>query len=103
MSLLDIDEKITLVSGGVENFGLMQRVLADYEIDTLFHLAATALVGKVMLSPLSTFQTNIMGTANILEACRVVGNVEIIIVASSDKSYGHSNKLPYVESMPLNA
>ena len=64
-------------------------------------MAAQAIVGTANRSPLSTFESNIKGTWNILEACREHKLIERIVVASSDKAYGDQKKLPYTEDSPL--
>lgn len=97
-----LDESLNLVRGAVENMELIERILAEYEVDTVFHLAAQAVVGAASRSPVSTFETNIKGTWNVLEACRRVPGVKRIVVASSDKAYGDHEYLPYTEDMPLN-
>lgn len=93
--------KMSIVNGSLENLETIERVLGEYEIDTVFHLAAQAIVGVANRNPLSTFQANILGTWNILEACRRSPLIKRIIVASSDKAYGDQKELPYDESMPL--
>lgn len=94
-------QDINLVSGSLEDLQLLERTLGEYEIDTVFHLAAQAIVGTANRNPLSTFSTNIMGTSNLLEACRRSPLVKNIVVASSDKAYGDQEVLPYNEEMPL--
>lgn len=94
-------EKINIVRGEVENYPLLERALNEYEIDTVFHLAAQTIVSIANRSPLSTFEANIKGTWNLLEACRRVDTVKRIVVASSDKAYGSHDKLPYSEEAPL--
>ncbi len=80
------------------------RVLNEYSIDTVFHLAAQTIVGTANRSPLSTFEANIRGTYNLLEACRTIGDpVQRIVVASSDKAYGSHEQLPYREDFELRA
>jgi CDP-glucose 4,6-dehydratase len=79
---------------------LIARTLAEYEVQSVFHLAAQTIVGTANRSPVSTFETNIRGTWLLLEACRLHG-AERVIVASSDKAYGHQDELPYRESQPL--
>jgi len=96
-----IHEILNIVWGGVEDYSLLERTLNEYEIDTVFHLAAQTIVGTANRNPLSTFETNIRGTWNLLEACRRSPLVERIIVASSDKAYGEQDKLPYREATPL--
>ncbi len=67
----------------------------------IFHLAAEAIVDEAYKNPFSAIETNVMGTVNILEICRKRGNLESIIVVSSDKAYGKSKELPYREHFPL--
>ncbi|MFQ5875038.1 MAG: GDP-mannose 4,6-dehydratase, partial [Dehalococcoidia bacterium] len=93
--------RIVTVRGDVEDLYTLERVLNEYEIDAVFHLAAQTIVGTANRDPLATFETNIKGTWNLLEACRRVGSVQRIIVASSDKAYGVQEQLPYDEATPL--
>lgn len=95
--------KIDVVRGRLENQRLLERALGEYEIQTVFHLAAQTIVGIAQRSPISTFESNIRGTWCLLEAARRVGRIEQIIVASSDKAYGEQDDLPYRENAPLNA
>ena len=94
-------KNIKIVSGKLEDLALLERALGEYEIDTVFHVAAQAIVGVANRNPISTFEANIQGTWNLLEACRKSPLVKRIIVASSDKAYGDQEKLPYDETMPL--
>lgn len=94
-------EKINVVRGALEDYACLERVLGEYEIDTIFHLGAQALVEVANHNPLSTFESNIRGTWNILEAARRTPTIKKIIVASSDKAYGIHERLPYDESTPL--
>lgn len=91
-----------IVRGELENYQLLLRVINEYEIDTVFHLGAQTIVGTANRSPLSTFESNIKGTWNLLEACRNCSNlIERVVVASSDKAYGSHEQLPYKEDTPL--
>lgn len=101
LDLLGLRGKVTVVNGELEDLELLSRILNEYEIDAVFHLAAQAIVGAANRSPISTFETNIRGTYMLLEACRVTKSVSRIIVASSDKAYGSNPKLPYREDFPL--
>lgn len=94
-------KSINVVSGKLEDYDIFERILGEYEIDTIFHLAAQAIVGVANKNPLGTFSSNIQGTWNVLEAARRSPLVKQIIVASSDKAYGDQEKLPYDENMPL--
>lgn len=90
-----------MVRGEVEDAVLLERILNEYEIDVVFHLAAQTIVGTANRNPVSTFETNIRGTWNLLEACRRNPLVKKIIIASSDKAYGIQETLPYSEDSPL--
>jgi CDP-glucose 4,6-dehydratase len=93
--------KIDVAYGCIEDYVLLERTLAEYEIQTVFHLAAQTIVGVANRSPLSTFETNIKGTWSLLEAARRCGYRPQVVVASSDKAYGDQMHLPYTETAPL--
>lgn len=93
--------RVTVVRGELENQALLERVLGEYEIDTIIHLAAQTLVPVANRNPVSTFQSNIAGTWNLLEAARRSPQVRQIVIASSDKAYGSARQLPYTEQTPL--
>jgi CDP-glucose 4,6-dehydratase len=94
-------DEVTIISGRVEDGALLRAALVENEIDAVFHLAARTLVGAAHRDPAGTFETNIRGTWQLLEACRVAGGVRSIVIASSDKAYGDAEALPYTESLPL--
>ena len=94
-------DQVKVVRGDVCDQSLLERVLGEYEIDTVIHLAAQTIVGIANRNPVSTFETNIKGTWNVLEACRRSPRVKQIVVASSDKAYGDQETLPYDEQTPL--
>lgn len=93
---------IRVVSGELENFWTVERVISEHETDTIFHLGAQSLVGVAHRFPLQTFECNVRGTYNLLEACRIHRHlVQQIVIASSDKAYGERLELPYIEDLPL--
>ncbi len=94
-------EKVAVVRGDVRDRETLERALGEYEIDTVLHLAAQTIVTIANRNPVSTFESNIAGTWNVLEAARRSPKVKQIVVASSDKAYGDQEKLPYDESAPL--
>jgi len=98
---LGLEGLITTVHGEVEDYLLLERIINEYEIDSVFHLAAQTIVTIANRNPLSTFEANIRGTWNLLEACRRNPTVRRIVVASSDKAYGEHEELPYKEAAPL--
>lgn len=94
-------EQVTVVRGDIRDRDLLERTLGEYEIDTVIHLAAQTIVTIANRNPVSTFETNIGGTWNLLEACRRSPAIRQVVVASSDKAYGDQENLPYDESTPL--
>ncbi len=94
-------DRVRIVRGDVCDQALLERVLGEYEITTVMHLAAQTIVGVANNNPVSTFESNIRGTWSLLEACRRSPRVKHIVVASSDKAYGDQEVLPYDETTPL--
>ena len=102
LDLLGLRQKLTVVHGSVDDLAAMSRILNEYEVESVFHLAAQALVGAANRSPVSTFESNVRGTYMLLEACRQNPTVGRAVVASSDKAYGSHFELPYSEDFKLN-
>ncbi|HUI90537.1 MAG TPA: GDP-mannose 4,6-dehydratase [Anaerolineales bacterium] len=94
-------DHVKVVRGDIRDRETLERTLGEYEIETVIHLAAQTIVTIANRNPLSTFETNIAGTWNLLEACRRSPKVKQIVIASSDKAYGDQETLPYSESTPL--
>lgn len=94
-------ETCTIIRGDVRDQALLERVLNEYDIDNVYHLAAQADVTFANDHPGNTFSTNVMGTVSLLEAARRVKPSAMIVIASSDKAYGESDKLPYTEDARL--
>ena len=97
----NLEYEVVQVRGQVEDYILLERILNEYEIEVVFHLAAQTIVCTANNNPLSTFETNIRGTYNLLEAVRHNPQVKRVIVASSDKAYGDQKVLPYREDFAL--
>jgi CDP-glucose 4,6-dehydratase len=96
-------DRITLVRGDVADEPLLERVLTEYDIQTVFQLAGQTSERAAERSPLSTFESNIKGTWCVLEAARRSGGAPQVIVTSSDQVYGESGTLPLDEEAPLEA
>jgi len=94
-------DRVKVVRGDVRDQESVERALGEYEIDTVIHLAAQTIVGIANRNPISTFESNVAGTWTLLEACRRSPLVKQVVVASSDKAYGHHEQLPYNEDAPL--
>ncbi len=102
LALSGTQQKINIVHGDLDDYFTVLRGINEYEIETVFHLGAQTIVGTAARSALSTFESNIKGTWNVLEACRNCSKlVKRVVVASSDKAYGSHPKLPYTEDTPL--
>jgi len=103
--LAGLEERCDLVQADLCDYESLLRVLNEYDVSIVFHLAAQTIVGTANRSPLSTFETNVRGTYTLLDACRATGvagdPVRAIVVASSDKAYGEHHELPYREDFAL--
>lgn len=94
-------QRINVVRGDLSNRDLLERILGEYEISVIFHLAAQTIVEIANRNPVSTFESNIRGSWNLFEAARRTPTIERVIVASSDKAYGVHHTLPYTEEFAL--
>jgi CDP-glucose 4,6-dehydratase len=95
--------RTNVVNGRLEDYDTLERAINEHEIQTVFHLGAQPIVATALRNPLPTFEANIRGSYNLLEACRVHrALVTQVVVASSDKAYGDGPSLPYTEDMPAN-
>lgn len=102
-NLSGLENKVNVYYGNIKDYELIEQIIGEKRIETIFHLAAIALQDIAYVIPRITFEVNILGTYNILEAARRhCDTVKNVIVASSDKVYGDSNILPYTEDQPLN-
>lgn len=94
-------DRVKVVRGDVRDQACVERIVGEYEVNTVFHLAAQTIVGIANRNPVSTLETNVQGTWTLLEACRRAPTVKQIVMASSDKAYGDQDTLPYDEQTPL--
>ena len=95
--------RTNVVNGRLEDYDTLERAINEHEVQTVFHLGAQPIVATALRNPLPTFEANVRGSYNLLEACRVHRSlVKEIVVASSDKAYGDGPSLPYTEDMPAN-
>lgn len=98
----DLVASTSVVNGAVEDLATVQRTLVDHDVEVVFHLAAQTIVGSGLRNPHECIVSNVLGTTAVLEACRLQSDlVQAVMIASSDKAYGSSTDLPYVEDMPL--
>lgn len=102
MFVLDgTSNQVTVVQGALEDGSTVARAVNEFEVDTIIHLAAQPIVLTALRQPVSTFESNIRGTWEVLEAARHSPLVRRVIIASSDKVYGSTPQLPYHEQLPL--
>ena len=97
----DILDNISVVYGDIRDYDIVRYAVSKYEIDTIFHVGAITILKMATVDPMTCFQTNVMGTVNVLEAARECGHVSKVVVASSDKAYGNHEVLPYKEDFAL--
>ena len=83
-------EKCILVHGDILDQSLLRRIISDYSIDQVYHLAAQAVVCAANKDPYTTFNVNVMGTVNVLEAVRTVKPQIPVLVQSTDKVMGNN-------------
>ena len=89
------------IQGDIRDFELLRKIIVEYEIEEIYHFAAQAITKICSNDPHTTFDTNAMGTATLLEVCRNWGeNVKKIIISTSDKAFGNA-PVPYTESSIL--
>ncbi|MGH2924175.1 MAG: NAD-dependent epimerase/dehydratase family protein [Solirubrobacterales bacterium] len=100
LALLGIESEVGDETGDLRDADRVREVVAAVRPEAVFHLAAQAIVGEANASPVPTLSSNVEGTWNVLEACRLEG-VERVVVASSDKAYGPHEELPYSEGAAL--
>jgi len=97
----DILDRISVAYGDLSDIRAVRYAVSKYEVDTIFHLGAIAVLRMGIIDPVTCWETNVMGTVNVLEAARAAKHVRKVVVASSDKAYGTHTNLPYIESMAL--
>ncbi len=97
----DLLDNISVVYGDLRDYDVVRYAVSKYEIDTIFHVGAITILKMATADPKSCWQTNLMGTVNVMEAARECGHVSKIVVASSDKAYGVHEELPYKEDFSL--
>lgn len=90
-----------MVYGDIRDFGFCRRIISDYEVEYVYHLASQSIVRICAQDPVNAYDINVMGTVNLLEACRVCNsNIKSVLVSTSDKAYGHA-PIPYDETTHL--
>ncbi len=97
-----LNEKMTSEIGDIRNFHELNKSIVDFQPEVIFHLAAQPLVRESYLNPLITYETNVMGTANLLESCRNVSSLKSVIIVTTDKCYENKEwEWGYRENEPM--
>jgi CDP-glucose 4,6-dehydratase len=96
-----VEDRCTIALADLTDLDGLVRVLNEHEVAEVVHLGAQTIVGTANRSPFGTWEANVRGTYTLLEACRTLGTVQRVVVASTDKAYGSHEELPYREDFPL--
>lgn len=95
---LSHDTKIKQIYGNINNYEDLKSNILSYKPEIVFHLAAQPLVRKSYNETLETLNTNIIGTANLLESIKTSSSIQSVVVITSDKCYENIEKdQPYSE------
>lgn len=82
-----IEKKVISIIGDIRNLKMLRNVFEEYQPEIVFHMAAQSLVRYSYREPIETYETNIMGTVNLLEVCRHTPSIRVIVNITSDKCY----------------
>lgn len=85
----------------LQDFSSLVRAINEHEVSEVFHLGARTIVSHANRSPMAAFDANVRGTYNLLEACRVAGTAEAVVVASSYHAYARDSAHALTEASPL--
>jgi CDP-glucose 4,6-dehydratase len=99
IDFLGINDKIVYAHGSITDLELLKRVVSDYEIEQIYHMAVFGLVKRANISPIPVWRTNIEGTWNVMEAARDCDAA--VLYMSTDKVYGDYGNTPYREDFAL--
>ena len=99
---LELKNQLTHYPYNINDLSKLIHVFQIHQPEIVFHLAAQAIVKTSYENPIETFQTNVMGTANVLEAIKSVDSVKVAVLVTSDKCYkNEEKKFGFVESDPM--
>ena len=97
-----VSEGMTSITGNIEDFTAIQKVLKENKPEIVIHMAAQSLVRKSYEEPINTFATNVMGTVNLLQAVKTTGNTLVLINITSDKCYENKGtEKAFSENSPM--
>ena len=95
----DVRSRLTSLTGDVRDLDALKRAVSDHAPEIVFHLAAQPLVRVSYADPVTTFETNVLGTVNVLDAAR---DARVVVNVTTDKVYANDEReLPFREGEPL--
>jgi len=100
--ICNLEDKVTSIVGDIRDYKVLRDVFEKFQPEIVFHMAAQSLVRPSYKEPVETYQTNIMGTVNLLEACRHTPSIRAVVNVTSDKCYeNHGYIYNYKEGDPV--
>ena len=87
--IADVEQSVDSIFADIRDLRELQRQFDRFQPEIVFHLAAQALVRQSYVAPIETYQVNVMGTANLLEAVRKSDSCRAVLVVTNDKCYGN--------------
>ena len=97
-----VSEGMISITGNIEDFAMIQKVVKENKPEIVIHMAAQSLVRKSYEEPITTFATNVMGTVNLLQAIKTTGNTRVLINVTSDKCYENKGtEKAFSENSPM--
>jgi len=99
---VELGKKVTSIFGDIRDLKELKKVIKKYKPEIVFHLAAQPLVRKSYQNPIETYETNVIGTANVLEAVKETTSVKVVVCITTDKVYENNEWVwPYRENDKL--
>jgi len=100
--LAKVEEGMISIYGDVRDQKLLEKTIDEHNPEIIIHMAAQAILRKSYEDPIETYETNVMGTVNLLESVRKVGGTKVILNITSDKCYENSgSNNHYKEEDPM--
>jgi len=85
--LADVENRMISIMGDICDYEKLQKVIKEYDPEIVIHMAAQTILLDSYKNPRDTYATNVMGTVNLLESIRNIGNVRVVLNVTSDKCY----------------
>ena len=100
--LAQVSQKMVSITGDINEIDDLEKIVSKYKPEIVIHMAAQSLVRKSYESPIDTFTTNVIGTANLLDVVKRIGGTRVFINVTSDKCYANTNQVNgFSEDSPM--